>query len=227
MITHYPYKQLGTANHGWLKARHHFSFSRYYNAKRMGFGTLRVINDDSIKAGTSFPPHPHKNMEIITFVRSGAISHRGSCGNEGITSAGEVQVMSAGKGIVHEEYNRSKDPLTLYQIWIESNRQNVKPRWETKKFRNKTFTTKLPLLASGYASDSEEALYIQQKARIFGGKFSQGTTFTHSITHQAYILASSGSFEVSNVKSTISLNKGDGAEISHDKSITVTALTKQ
>jgi len=132
-IKHYPYKSLGHADHGWLKSKHHFSFANYYNPARMGFGKIRVINDDWVEPGTGFPSHPHRNMEIISFIRSGEITHKDSTGNKGITKTGEVQVMSAGTGIVHSEYNRTKDPLTFYQIWIETNKQNVEPRWESKK----------------------------------------------------------------------------------------------
>ncbi len=228
MFKHYPYKNLGNANHGWLKSKHHFSFANYYNPARMGFGKLRVINDEWVKPGTGFPSHPHRNMEIISFIRSGAITHQDSTGNKGVTKAGEVQVMSAGTGIVHSEYNRTKDPLTFYQIWIETNKQNVTPRWESKKFPTKR-TEALLLLASGYAEDKGKALFINQEARIYGGKLAKGTVLEHDILHQAYVLASNGIFKIEDGKGgktdNITMNKGDGAEITQSKSIWLRAST--
>ncbi|ABV86499.1 pirin family protein [Shewanella pealeana] len=242
MIKHYPYNRLGHANHGWLKSKHHFSFANYYNPTRMGFGKLRVVNDDWVEAGTGFASHPHRNMEIISFIRSGAITHQDSTGNIGITEAGEVQVMSAGKGIVHSEYNRTKDPLTLYQIWIETNKQNVEPRWESKKFPTQQ-TEELTLLASGYSEDTSktdteadgkkdsQALFINQEARIYGGKLAKGTVIEHNINHQAYILASNGMFDIEDASATgsqidnITMNKGDGAEVTQSKSINLSATT--
>jgi len=224
MIKHYPYKSLGNANHGWLKSKHHFSFADYYNPTRMGFGKLRVVNDDWVEPGMGFPSHPHRNMEIISFIRSGAITHQDNMGNKGITKAGEVQVMSAGTGIMHSEYNRTKEPLTFYQIWIETNKNNVKPRWESKKFPTEYAST-LTLLASGYLEDSNKALFINQKARIYGGKLAKGTIVKHNIRHQAYILASDGMFKIEDGSGNIVMKKGDGAEIDHSDSILLTAAT--
>jgi len=228
MLKHYPYKSLGGANHGWLKSKHHFSFAHYYNPSRMGFGKLRVVNDDWVEPGTGFPSHPHRNMEIISFIRSGAITHQDSTGNKGITKTGEVQVMSAGTGIVHSEYNRTKDPLTFYQIWIETNIHDVKPRWESKKFPTEQ-SSKLTLLASGYDEDHGKALFINQEARIYGGKISKGSIIEHDIKHQAYILASDGMFKVEdnldNRAGTVTMNKGDGMEVTQSNSITLRAST--
>jgi len=236
MIKHYPYKSLGNANHGWLKAKHHFSFANYYNPTRMGFGKLRVINDDLIESGTGFPSHGHRNMEIISFIRSGAITHQDGMGNKGVSKSGEVQVMSAGTGIVHSEYNRTKDPLTLYQIWIETNKNNVAPRWESKKFPTEQ-AEDLTLLVSGYSDDKDKALFINQEVRIYGGKLAKGTIVEHNIIHQAYILASNGMFKVedstgSNIGNNngskagnITMNKGDGAEVTQSNSIVLRATT--
>lgn len=236
MIKHYPFQQLGKANHGWLKANHHFSFANYYNPKRMGFGSLLVVNDDWVAAGTGFPAHPHRNMEIITFVRSGAVTHKDNADNTGVTLAGEVQVMSAGKGITHSEYNLSKEPLTLYQIWIEPNKHNVKPRWDSKVFSDNTDSvnhagmtnkekTSLPLLVSGYPNEQDDALFINQTARIYGGKVKAGTQFTHAIEHQAYVLASYGEFEIIDNQQVVVMNKGDGAEVIKQNEITINALS--
>jgi redox-sensitive bicupin YhaK (pirin superfamily) len=228
MIKHYPYNSLGNANHGWLKSKHHFSFANYYNPTRMGFGKLRVVNDDWVEPNTGFPSHPHRNMEIISFVRSGAITHQDSIGNKGITETGEVQVMSAGTGIVHSEYNRTKEPLTFYQIWIETNKKDVQPRWESKKLSTLQ-NSKLTLLASGYPEDKNSALFINQEARIYGGKIRKGTLFEHVLKHQAYILASDGMFKVEDVSgahsSSVTMNKGDGAEITQSNSILIRAST--
>lgn len=224
MLKHIPYKTLGKANHGWLQANHHFSFGQYYDPQRMGFGTLRVVNDDLIVAGGGFEPHPHNNMEIITYVRSGAVAHKDNAGNSGVTKQGQVQVMSAGSGIIHSEYNPTDKPLTLYQIWIETNQLNAKPKWGTKNFPQQQDTT-LPLLVSGYAGDNGRALHIHQQARIYGGKIAKGTRFEHEITHQAYILASHGMFNIANVEKKITLNKGDGAQVINNEYVVITALT--
>jgi len=127
MIDIRPFDTLGHADHGWLDARHHFSFANYHDPERMGWGNIRVWNDDTIAAQSGFPPHPHRDMEIVTFVRSGAISHRDSLGNEGRTVAGDVQVMSAGTGITHAEYNLEEEQTTLFQIWIIPDRTGDKP----------------------------------------------------------------------------------------------------
>lgn len=225
MITHYAYNALGKANHGWLKSSHHFSFANYYNPRRMGFGTLRVVNDDWVQPGTGFGSHPHKNMEIISYIRSGAISHQDSTGNKGTVKTGEIQVMSAGRGIVHSEYNLTKTPLTFYQIWIETDSYNVQPRWDSKIFPTKAVSSELSLLVSGYPEDKGDALFIHQKARIFGGKLTKGVKFEHTINHQAYILASDGTFEIQDSNSKSIMNKGDGAEVSKSKTVTITALS--
>jgi redox-sensitive bicupin YhaK (pirin superfamily) len=225
MIKLNPYNALGKASHGWLKSSHHFSFADYYNPSRMGFGKLLVINDDWIKAGTGFPGHPHRNMEIITYVRQGAVTHQDNRGNKGVTRNGEVQVMSAGTGIVHSEYNMGNNPLVLYQIWIIPNKANVKPRWEAKKFPQATSEGKLTLLVSGYEEDKNKALFIYQEARLYGGKLNQGTSIEHPITNQAYVLASDGKFEVRDGEGKTTLSKGDGAEVTKSKSMTITALT--
>lgn len=224
MITHYPVSQLGHANHGWLKSRHHFSFGHYYNPSRIGFGTLRVINDDWVAPNTGFATHPHRNMEIISFVRSGAITHKDSEGNQGVTPSGQVQVMSAGSGISHSEYNRSKEPLTFYQIWIEPNRYDVTPRWDAKAFPSQASDQELPLLVSGYPEDSEQALFIHQHARIYGGLLNQGTEIEHSIEHQVYVLCSKGSIEIVDGAQSQVLNAGDGAEVSKQQQIIIKAL---
>ena len=219
MITLYPYEKLGHANHGWLDARHHFSFASYHNPARRGFGVLRVINDDVVAAGNGFDTHPHRDMEIITYVRKGAITHRDSQGNQGRTSAGNVQVMSAGTGIFHSEYNLESEDTNLYQIWIEPSRQGVKPRWDMRAFPQEPVRDALSLLVSG--KEEEDTLTIHQDARIYAGRLLAGTRITHPITHQAYILASQGELEVDGVR----MKKGDGAEVTNLSEVAITALT--
>jgi len=224
MIKHYKFTTLGKANHGWLSSSHHFSFANYYNPARMGFGVLRVVNDDWVKPGTGFPTHPHQNMEIISFVRTGSITHKDSVGNKGVTTAGEVQVMSAGTGITHSEYNLSKEPLTFYQIWIEPNKHNVKPRWESKVFNTQSNGHSLPLLVSGYPEDKDMALFINQLARVYGGKIKKGMSFTQSIDQQMYLLVSSGSVKIIDNETQVVMQKGDGAEVTKQKQITIEVL---
>lgn len=134
-LTYHPSSSRGSADFGWLKTNYSFSFAYYYNPNRMGFGALRVLNDDWIDGGGGFPPHSHANMEILTIPFTGALSHKDSSGGEGTVVAGQVQLMSAGTGIMHSEYNASDtEPVTLFQIWIEPNQQNVAPRYEERDF---------------------------------------------------------------------------------------------
>ena len=171
MIERRSFDSLGGANHGWLNAKHHFSFADYYDPKRMNWGTLRVWNDDTIEAGTGFPPHPHADMEIITYVREGAITHQDNMGNKGRTVAGDVQVMSAGSGVRHSEYNLEPTATQIFQIWILPNRQGEKASWGTKPFPKGDRSGKFVTLASGMAGD-EEALPIRTDARA--GRHRQG-----------------------------------------------------
>lgn len=224
-ITHYSYQKLGHANHGWLDARYHFSFVKYWNPKRTHFGMLRVINDDMVQAGRGFALHSHDNMEIITYVKTGAITHRDSMGNEGRTNAGDVQVMSAGSGITHSEMNNEPIETTLYQIWIESHTQNVTPRWDAKEFPKETHSDGLLLLVSGQPEHKESgALFIHQDAAIYGGKIPKSSQFTQTIKHQAYVLASKGGITLSLKEgASQTLTQGDGAEITNTKSFIITA----
>ena len=218
MLTINRYEDLGHANHGWLDTRHHFSFAHYFDPTRLGYGALRVINDDVIKAGAGFDVHPHKDMEIITYVRKGAISHRDSQGNQGRTVAGDIQVMSAGTGIYHSEFNLESEDTNIFQIWIKPNQQGVTPSWETKAFPKEPVIDALALLVSG---DGSAPLTIHQDAQIFGGRMRAGTTINHELTQQAYILASEGQISINGKK----LKKGDGAEVADLVAIEITALS--
>ena len=183
----------------------------------MGFGALRVINDDVIKAGAGFDMHPHNDMEIITFVRTGAITHRDSHGNHGRTEAGDVQVMSAGTGVFHSEFNLESEDTTLYQIWIEPNEQGVAPQWAAHEFPKEAGSGGLTLLVSG---DDRAPLRIHQDAEIYGGRLEAGQSIDHPIRQQAYLLVSEGEITVDGTK----VVKGDGVEITKQSSVTLTAL---
>jgi len=221
MIRHYPYEALGRNDLGWLDAHFHFSFAEYRNRDRMGFGPLRVINDDIIKAGTGFDTHPHKDMEIITYVRKGAITHRDSQGNQGRTQAGNVQVMSAGTGIFHSEFNLESEDTNLYQIWIHPRNKGLEPAWDAREFPQTPVQTSLTLLVSGRAQDKEAgALYIDQDAAIYGGRLETGSKVQHPIHTQAYLLVSEGQIEVEGLL----MKKGDGAEITGVDTITLKAI---
>lgn len=222
MIKVNHYETLGRGDFGWLQARYHFSFSRYYDPARMGFGKLRVINDDRVKAGSGFDTHGHKDMEIVTFVRRGAITHRDSRGNEGRTEAGDVQVMSAGTGIHHSEFNLGSEDTTLYQIWIEPREVGVDPRWEAARFADRKAEGDLPLLVSGRAEDDGKgALYIHQDASISGGLVEAGKEINQPIRDQAYLLVSDGEIEIGDER----LHRGDSAEIADVDSVSFKALS--
>ena len=174
MIDVRKFDTLGHADHGWLDARHHFSFAGYHDAARMGWGRIRVWNDDRIAAKSGFPPHPHRDMEIVTYVRSGAITHQDSLGNKGRTAAGDVQVMSAGTGVTHAEYNLEDEQTTLFQIWIETDRPDAPPSWGARPFPKDSRQGAFQLLASGESGDG--VLTINADARILGATVEAGST---------------------------------------------------
>ena len=177
MIDIRPFATLGHANHGWLDARHHFSFASYHDPQRLGWGRIRVWNDDRIAARSGFPPHPHRDMEIITYVRTGAITHQDSLGNKGRTGAGDVQVMSAGTGVTHAEYNLEDEETTLFQIWIETDRPSAPPSWGMMPFPKQAREGSFQTLASGDSDDG--ALTINADARILGATLAAGTSLTY------------------------------------------------
>ena len=172
MIDVRKFDSLGHADHGWLNARHHFSFANSHDPSRMGWGRIRVWNDDQIAAKSGFPPHPHRDMEIVTYVRTGAITHQDSMGNKGRTCAGDVQVMSAGSGVVHAEYNLEDEQTTLFQIWIETDQPGVQPGWGAKPFPRDSREGSFQLLASGHPDDG--ALTIHADARVLGASVKAG-----------------------------------------------------
>ena len=178
MIDIRSFSSLGHADHGWLDARHHFSFASYYDPARMGWGSIRVWNDDRIAAKSGFPPHPHRDMEIVTYVRTGAITHQDSMGNKGRTGAGDVQVMSAGTGVQHAEYNLEDEETTLFQIWIETDRPGAQPGWGAKPFPKDARDGQFQLLASGDADDG--ALTINADAKVLGATVKGGGSIAYA-----------------------------------------------
>ncbi len=211
------YDELGQLKIDWLHAHYHFSFSNYHNPKRMGLGPLRVINDDIVSVGGGFDFHPHKDMEIITYVREGTITHEDSLGNRGVTAAGDVQVMSAGTGIVHAERNEGEVPIRLYQIWIMPRNKNNPPRWESRKFPKSG--NGLLLLASGLKAHAGKALTIDQDAAIWGGQLAAGQTLSQPLEEAGYLLISSGEVTVNGQ----TLKMGDGAAITGERLIEIKA----
>ena len=221
MIDRRPFETLGGANHGWLDAKHHFSFASYYDPARMNWGALRVWNDDTIAAGTGFPPHPHSDMEIITYVREGAITHQDSLGNTGRTEAGDVQVMSAGSGVRHSEYNREPGTARIFQIWIEPKTRGEAPSWGAKPFPKGERSGRFVTLASGFAEDTD-ALPIRTDARIIGATLKAGETAEYPLgaDRHGYLVPASGAVEVNGTR----LNARDGAAISQEALLRVTAI---
>ena len=219
MIDVRPFNSLGGANHGWLDAKHHFSFANYYDPNRMSWGRLRVWNDDTIAAKSGFPPHPHSDMEIITYVRTGAITHEDSMGNKGRTGAGDVQVMSAGTGVRHSEFNLENEPTTLFQIWIEADKRGAQPSWGAKVFPKSDRTGQFSVLASGDTTD--DALTINTDAKVLGATLNAGESLTYSLAEgrRAYLVPAVGEVEVNGV----ALNARDGAAIADEPTITITA----
>jgi redox-sensitive bicupin YhaK (pirin superfamily) len=221
MIERRPFETLGGADHGWLQAKHHFSFAGYNDPKRMGWGALRVWNDDTIAPQTGFPPHPHADMEIITYVREGAISHKDSLGNEGRTEAGDVQVMSAGSGITHAEYNVEPGTTRIFQIWIIPDSSGQPPSWGARPFPKGERSGRFVTLASGFKDDAD-ALPLHTEARVLGAtlKAGESTEYTLAPGRYAYLVPATGKVELNGVP----LEARDGAAIRDESLLKVTAL---
>ena len=221
MIELRPFDSLGAANHGWLDAKHHFSFAGYHDPARMNWGNLRVWNDDIIAPQTGFPPHPHRDMEIITYVREGAITHQDDLGNKGRTEAGDVQVMSAGTGIRHSEYNLEDVTTKIFQIWIVPTRDGEAPQWGAKPFPKGARSGQFVTLASGYDNDND-ALPIRTDARVVGATLRAGETAEYALgkDRRAYLVPAIGAVEIDGVR----INARDGAAISEMDIVRVTAI---
>jgi redox-sensitive bicupin YhaK (pirin superfamily) len=224
MIELRPYQNLGGGSFGWLETRHHFSFADYRDPERVHWGRLRVWNDDEIAAGTGFDPHPHQDMEIITYVREGAITHQDSLGNAGRTEAGDVQVMSAGTGIRHAEYNRESKTTRLFQIWIIPDEKGGAPSWGAKPFPKTDRAGHFVTLASGIKGDdvtSEAgALPIRTTARVLGATLRAGQETEYRLAgRHAYLVPAAGTVSVNGVVA----NTGDGVAIADETVLHVTA----
>ncbi len=221
MIDIRPFASLGAIDHGWLDARYHFSFARYHDPDRMGWGSIRVWNDDTIAARGGFPPHSHNDMEIITFVRSGAITHRDSLGNEGRTQAGDVQVMSAGTGITHSEFNLEDEATTLFQIWIMPDRSGEAPSWGQREFPKAAREGAFEVLASG-ASNEDGALPIRADAKVAAATLETGQTaiWQTGASRHLYLVAPTGRILVNGHEA----NARDGIAVTGESEIRVEAL---
>src|SRR5258708_2203406 len=221
MIERRPFNQLAAADHGWLKAKHHFSFGEFADPTRMGWGALRVWNDDEIAPNTGFPPHPHANMEIITYVREGAVTHKDSLGNVGRTEAGDVQVMSAGTGIRHAEYNLEQQPTRIFQIWITPNSNGGAPAWGAQPFPKADRSGRFVTLASGFDNDND-ALPIRSRARVLGATLKVGETVEYALgeTRHGYLVPASGAVEVNGLR----IDARDGAAIKDVAVVKITAI---
>ena len=218
MIDIRPFSSLGHANHGWLDAHHHFSFADYHDPKRMAWGRIRVWNDDSIGPKSGFPPHPHRDMEIVTYVRTGAITHQDSMGNKGRTGAGDVQVMSAGTGVRHAEYNLEDEQTTLFQIWIETDKPSAPPSWGAMPFPRETRNGAFQLLASGDPSDG--ALTINADAKILGATVKAGESIAIEAQPDRHLyLVPSGRIRVNGIEA----NARDGVAITGESRIEIKA----
>jgi redox-sensitive bicupin YhaK (pirin superfamily) len=212
------------ADHGWLQTRWHFSFSDYYDPNNMNWSALRVFNDDVIQRGGGFPAHPHRDMEIVTYVLDGVVRHGDNLGNRGLIRAGEVQVMSAGKGIAHEEFNGSdSEPVHLLQLWITPRTRGRKPRWEQRSWSGDGKDVRDGQLHPVVSGDGAipGTLAIDQDAAIYVGKFAAGSEVTHKGKpgRHAYLFVIDG--EVT-VNGTV-LNKGDQARIADESTLSIRA----
>ena len=211
----------GHANHGWLDTHHTFSFANYHDPERMHFGVLRVLNDDTVEGGMGFGMHPHDNMEIITIPLSGDLEHKDSMGNTGVIKEGDVQVMSAGTGIYHSEYNKNKDKdVSLLQIWVFPNMQNVKPRYDQKTFNREDRINKFQQIVSPMGE--ENGMNIHQDAWFFLGNFEKDFETTYPVkknTNGVYIFMIDGEATINGQ----SLNKRDGIGISEEQTIHIKA----
>ena len=220
MIDVRTYESLGTFRNDWLDAHYHFSFSGYRDPKRDHWGALRVWNDDTVQPHTGFSRHGHRDMEIITYMRRGAITHRDHLGNDGRTVAGDVQVMSAGRGIEHEEQNLEDGITQLFQIWIIPNENGVKPRWETRTFPKGEQSGALITLASGRKRDSA-ALPIHQDAAILAASLKPGQSVRHELEpgRHLYLVAAAGLITVNGKPA----KARDGVAVTGEDALEITA----
>ncbi len=219
MMTLRKANERGHADHGWLDTYHTFSFAGYYDPQHMGFRSLRVINDDKVAPGAGFGTHPHRDMEIITYVLNGALEHKDSMGNGRIIRPGEVQYMAAGTGVEHSEFNPSdKEPVHLLQIWIQPDKKGAKPRY-AEKVMSRARTGVLHLVAS--KSGRDDSIAINQDADLFLAKLNSGDSVEHALrlNRQAWVHVAEGEVELNGKK----LNAGDAAAVSEENELRLTA----
>jgi len=221
MIDVRPFEELGRFDNDWLAARYHFSFAGYHDPARNGIGPLLVWNDDTIEPGRGFDRHGHRDMEIITYIRSGAITHEDHLGNRGRTEAGDVQVMSAGRGIQHAEFNEETEPTQLFQIWILPSEKNLTPRWEQRRFPKAARSGQLAPLASGRPGD-ESALPIHQDAAVLGATLLAGQKVEHRLApgRKAYLVPAIGRLMVNGQE----VKARDGAVIADEETVRIEAI---
>jgi hypothetical protein len=222
MIDVRPVGALGAMREDWLDSRFHFSFAGYHDEARMGHGALRVWNDDRIRAQSGFGMHPHRDMEIVTYVRTGAITHEDSLGNRGRTEAGDVQVMSAGTGIRHAEYNEEDEDTTLFQIWIVPDAAGHAPRWAARRFPGRAEDGRLVPLASGRAEhEGTDALPIHQDAALYGARLRAGDSLRHAVGpgRRIYLVAAEGAITVNGIPAAAR----DGVAVEDEDEIVIRA----
>ena len=210
----------GTANFGWLDSRHTFSFGDYHDPEQMGFGALRVINEDRVSPGQGFGTHGHRDMEIISYVLEGALEHKDSIGTGSVIRPGDVQIMSAGTGIRHSEFNHSKtEPVHFLQIWVVPDRQGIAPRYEQKTFPDADKRGRLRLVGSSDGRDG--SVIIHQDAKIFAALLNTGDHVTHALPHErrAWLQVVRGTVAINGLE----LHTGDGAAVEDEPTLTVTA----
>lgn len=221
-IVFHPAAERGHANHGWLDAHHSFSFAGWYDPSKIHFGALRVLNDDTVAPGKGFGAHPHDNMEIITIVLDGVLAHKDNMGHEQTIEPGEVQVMSAGTGVYHSEYNHSPNKkVSLFQTWLFPNKRDVQPRYDQRSFSEADRINTLQTLVSPIEND-DMGLKIHQDAWIYRTTLQAGNTLTHTLhsaMHGAYILVIDGALNADGK----TLNKRDALGISETDTISIAA----
>jgi hypothetical protein len=213
----------GHANHGWLDTHFTFSFADYFDPEHVQFRTLRVMNDDRVAGGGGFPTHPHRDMEIVTYVLEGALEHRDSMGNGSVIKPGDVQYMSAGTGVKHSEFNASEtEPVHLYQIWMLPDKNGYKPAYDQKNFSEAERRGKLRLLASPDGRDG--SVKIRQDNELYATVLAEGEAVKHELNpkRHAYVQVARGSVKLNGTK----LEEGDGAAFSDEKSIELTGVDK-
>lgn len=220
MLTVRKAEERGHGDHGWLDSRHTFSFADYYDPRHMGFGALRVINDDRVAGGGGFPPHRHRDMEIISYVLEGALEHRDSMGNGSVIRPGDVQRMSAGTGVTHSEFNASKqEPVHFLQIWILPRRAGLPSGYEQKRFEDDEKRGRLRLVAS--PDGAEGSVPIEQDARLFATLLADGESVSHAFApgRIGWVHVATGTAEVNGV----SLEAGDGVAIQDEPTLTLSS----